>query len=75
MAQNFWTATWAWVACFVITIAVSRLSAPKAEGELKGLVYSLTPQPEAENIPWFKRPGPLGVVILGLVTILNVIFW
>ncbi|MCC6368540.1 MAG: sodium:solute symporter family protein [Bryobacterales bacterium] len=75
MAQNFWTATWAWVACFVITIAVSRLSAPKAEGELKGLVYSLTPKPEAENVPWFERPGPLGVVILGLVAILNIIFW
>ncbi|MCC6345331.1 MAG: sodium:solute symporter family protein [Bryobacterales bacterium] len=75
MAQNFWTAIWAWTACFVITIAVSRLSAPKREDELKGLVYSLTPRPEAEDIAWFKRPGPLGIVILGLVAILNLIFW
>ncbi|MBI3210459.1 MAG: sodium:solute symporter family protein [Candidatus Solibacter usitatus] len=75
MAQNFWTAIWAWSACFVVTIVISMITAPRAEAELKGLVYSLTERPPEENLAWYKRPGPLGCIILGLTALLNVIFW
>ena len=75
MAQNFWTAIWAWTTCFVVTIAVSMVTrAPETE-RLVGLVYSLTPRPSDEGLPWYKQPGPLGVAILALTVVLNVIFW
>ena len=45
MAQNFWTAIYAWTTCFVITIVVSLLTRAHEEKELAGLVYSLTERP------------------------------
>jgi len=75
MAQNFWTAIWAWSICFGITIVVSLLTRPRAESELVGLVYSLTPKPPEESIPWYQRPAPIGAIILAFVLVLNVVFW
>ncbi len=75
MAQNFWTAIWAFGVCFVLTVAVSLVTVPRRESELAGLVYSLTPAPRDEDLPWWERPGPLGAVILLLVVILNILFW
>ena len=75
MAQNFWMAIFAWVACFTVTIAVSMVTAPKPESELKGLVYSLTTIPGDEHEPWYRRPGPLAVLVLIGAAILNVMFW
>lgn len=75
MGQNFNIAFVAWVACMVVTIAVS-LATPvvKTAEELKGLVYSLTPKPESENEPWYEQPVTLGVIVLVATVILNVIF-
>jgi solute:Na+ symporter, SSS family len=76
MAQNFWTAIFAWSACFVMTIVISILTTRvKPDDELRGLVYSLTPRQADRGLPWFKRPATLGVLVLGLVLALNVIFW
>ncbi len=75
MAQNFWTAIWAWSACFVITILISLATKPREEADLKGLVYSLTERPSEGHLPFYKRPLALGLVVLGLVLILNLIFW
>jgi SSS family solute:Na+ symporter len=76
MAQNFWTAIFAWTACFVATIVLSLLTArTKSDAELKGLVYALTPRLTDHDLPWYKRPAALAVVVLGLTVILNVIFW
>jgi SSS family solute:Na+ symporter len=75
MAQNFWTAIWAWTVCFFVTIAVSMITKAHDEKGLAGLVYSLTERPREEHLPWFERPGPLGVIILGLTALLNVFFW
>jgi SSS family solute:Na+ symporter len=74
MAQNFWTAIWAWSACFVVTIAVSLLSRPKPEAELAGLVYSLTPKIGAARGPWYASPVVLGVIALTAALVLNIIF-
>jgi SSS family solute:Na+ symporter len=75
MAQNFWTAIWAFTACFVITILVSLLTQPREENELRGLVYSLTERPREENISWYERPAVLAVIVLALTAGLNFIFW
>jgi len=75
MAQNFWTAIWAWSACFVITILISLVTKPREETELKGLVYSLTERPSEGHLPFYQRPLTLGVVVLALVLLLNFIFW
>ena len=74
MAQNFWIAIWAWSACFIVTIAVSLMTKPKAEGELTGLVYSLTPKIVRETGPWYMRPVVLGVIMIAATVILNLIF-
>jgi SSS family solute:Na+ symporter len=76
MAQNFWTAIWAWSACFVVTIAVSLLTKrTKSDEDLKGLVSSLTERPGSENFPWWKTPEGFGIVVLALAIVLNVLFW
>ena len=74
MAQTFWTAIFAFAVCFVVTIAVSLFTRPHPDKELVGLVYSLTPRPKEEHLPWYLRPGPLGVLVLLAVAALNIIF-
>lgn len=75
MAQNFWTAIWAWTTCFVVTIIVSLITRPRQDSELVGLVYSLTEKPEEAHLPWYERPALLGLIVLALALILNIIFW
>jgi len=76
MAQNFWTAIFAWSACFVTTIAISLVTTRhKSDDDLKGLVYALTPRLTDHEMVWYKRPTTLAVVVLGLTLVLNVIFW
>ena len=75
MAQNFWTAIWAWSVCFLVTVLVSLITRPRKESELAGLVYSLTPRNSERYLPWYQRPAVLGVVVLTLALILNIIFW
>jgi SSS family solute:Na+ symporter len=75
MAQNFWTAIWAWTTCFVITILVSLVTKPRPDAELRGLVYSLTERPAPEDVPWWKRPAPLAGVVLAMTLVLNIIFF
>jgi SSS family solute:Na+ symporter len=74
MAQNFWTAIFAWTACFVVTVLVSLVTRPQEPGKLVGLVYSLTPRQQTGALPWYQRPGLLAVIVLGLALALNIIF-
>jgi SSS family solute:Na+ symporter len=76
MAQNFWTAIFAWSACFLATILISLLTARnKSDKELEGLVYSLTARQQDGTMAWLKRPATLGVIVLGLTAVLNILFW
>lgn len=75
MSQNFWTAIVAFTTCFAVTIIVSLVTSPRPDDELKGLVYALTPKPEEGDLPWWKRPAALAIVVLALTVILNLIFW
>jgi len=74
MAQNFWTAIWAFIVCFLVTIAVSLLTKPLNEKDLVGLVYSLTEKPHEEHLLWYKRPAYLGGFVLVLALVLNIVF-
>jgi SSS family solute:Na+ symporter len=74
LAQTFWTAIVAWTTCFVVTIIVSLLTRPRAESELVGLVYSLTPKPKDKDLPWIKRPTSLAMIVVVLIVGLNLIF-
>ncbi len=76
MAQNFWLASFAFTACFVLTLVISLTTArTKSDAELKGLVYSLTPKIKSDALPFFLQPGVVGVVLLIACVILNVLFW
>ena len=74
MAQNFYTAIVAWCACCIVTVVVSLLTKPRPEGELTGLVASLTPRPAASTGPWYTRPLLLGAAVLTGCIVLNVVF-
>ena len=75
LAQAFWTAIFAWVTCFVVTIVVSLATRPRPPEELRGLVYSMTPRPTDRDLPWFKRPAVLAVAVLLLTVALNFVFF
>jgi SSS family solute:Na+ symporter len=75
MGQNFWTAIWAFSACFVVTIVISLFTRPRPADELKGLVYSLTEKPKETEHVWYKRPAALAVVVLLLTLLLNFVFF
>jgi SSS family solute:Na+ symporter len=76
MAQNFWTAIFAWTVCFLVTILISLVTRQqKSDAELTGLVSSLTPRVSEAHVVWYQRPAAVGVVVLVLVLILNIIFW
>ena len=76
MAQNFWLASFAFTACFTLTLVISLATkSQKTDAELKGLVYSLTPKIVDNNIPVWQKPAVVGVVLLIVCAILNFIFW
>jgi SSS family solute:Na+ symporter len=74
MAQNFWTAIFAFSVNFVVTILVSLMTEPRPEAELVGLVYSLTPKPLETHLSWWQKPITLAGVVLVLLVALNLIF-
>jgi SSS family solute:Na+ symporter len=75
MSQTFWTAIWAFTVCFVVSIIISMATKQRAEGELKGLVYSLTPKPEDDSKAWWQRPATLAIVVLAATVLLNLVFF
>jgi SSS family solute:Na+ symporter len=74
MAQNFWTAIFAFSVNLVVTIAVSLVTKPRPDSELVGLVYSLTPKPVEHHLRWYQKPASLAWGVLGLLVILNLVF-
>ncbi|MBS1821196.1 MAG: sodium:solute symporter family protein [Acidobacteria bacterium] len=74
MAQNFWTAIFAFSVNLVVTVVVSLMTRPRAESELVGLVYSLTPKPVEHHLRWYQKPSSLAWGVLGLLVVLNLVF-
>ena len=75
MAQNFWTAIFAWSACFLLTIVISLITRPRSDSDLTGLVWSLTERPSDVDLNWYQKPTALASLVLFLVIVLNIIFW
>jgi solute:Na+ symporter, SSS family len=74
MAQNFWTAIFAFSINLLVTIAVSLITKPRPEQELVGLVYSLTPKPVETHLSWYQKPATLAVAVLAILVVLNLVF-
>ena len=61
----------------LVSVAVTAVTAPKPESELRGLVYSLTPKEDLldDHEPsWWLSPPKLASVSLVMVIALNIIF-
>ena len=75
MGQNFYMAIAACGCCLLLTAVISLLTRrTKSDAELTGLVYSLTPLPSAAEEPWYRRPMPVGALVLVAALLLNIIF-
>jgi SSS family solute:Na+ symporter len=74
MAQNFWTAIFAFFINFAVTVVVSLATRPRPEQELVGLVYSMTPKPVETHLEWYQKPSTLAIAVLAVAAVLNVIF-
>jgi len=75
MAQNFWLASFAFIACFALTVLISLATKrTKSDAELKGLVYSLTPKIADTAQAWILRPAVFGTLLLIACVVLNLIF-
>jgi SSS family solute:Na+ symporter len=72
LAQNVWTAIFAFSASLLVSVAVSFATTARPEAELRGLVYWLTPR--KANKVWWQRPEALAAAILLAVIALNVFF-
>jgi solute:Na+ symporter, SSS family len=77
---SFAAAGAAFVVDIVVSVAVSMATRPKPEGELRGLVYSMTPRADfhdenAGAVAWYQQPTKLAAVGLVMVIILNILFW
>jgi len=75
MGQAFIVASFSWIANFFTTIAVSLVTKPKPDEELKGLVYSLTEKVYGTEKRWYLKPAPLGIILLVITILLNIIFF
>jgi len=75
MAENMYRALWSWVVCVLVTIAVSMLTKPKPDSELKGLVYGVTDIPSESYVTVFHRPWFWASVVAVLFLVVNVVFW
>jgi SSS family solute:Na+ symporter len=80
LAASFWGAVVAFVADAVVTVAVSLVTKPKPQDELRGLVWGLPRRDEEPermeegDDAWYRSPWLLGAGAIALVIVLNIIF-
>jgi solute:Na+ symporter, SSS family len=75
MAENMYRALWSCLICASVTIAVSLVTRPKPDAELKGLVYGFTDIPSEGQVSTLHRPWFWAVAVGILFVALNIIFW
>lgn len=76
MAQNFWTAIFAFTTASIVTVALSMITKQlKTDDDLKGLVYSLTPKFREEHVRWYYRSSTLAIFVLAIAGLLTILFW
>jgi SSS family solute:Na+ symporter len=74
MAQNFWTAIFAFTVNLIVTAAISLATEPRPEADLIGLVYSMTPKPVETDLEWWQKPSTLAIAVLAMLVVLNLVF-
>jgi SSS family solute:Na+ symporter len=77
---SFVAAGAAFVVDILVSVAVTMVTSPREESELRGLVYSLTPKKDFHDenegaLAWYQKPNILASVGLVIVLGLNIIFW
>jgi len=76
MAQNFWTAIYAFSTALILTFVITLLTKKlKTDDELKGLVYSLTPKVKDDSKYWYQKPQVMAVIVGAIAIALSIIFW
>ena len=75
MAENMYRALWSWLVCVIVTVAVSMVTTPKSDSELKGLVMGVTDIPSEGQLSLVQRPAFWAVAVGIVFVIFNVIFW
>jgi solute:Na+ symporter, SSS family len=75
MAENIYRAMWSLLANVLVTVAVTLVTKPKPERELKGLVYGLTELPSDGQFPIFKRPITWAAAVAIAFVAVNLLFW
>lgn len=76
MAQNFWTAIFAFGACLILTFAISLFTKrTKTDEELAGLVYSLTPRITEKEEKWYNRPAALAALAGSIAVLITIAIW
>jgi len=75
MAENMYRALWSCLLCALVTVAVSLITKPKPDAELKGLVYGVTDIPSETYVSTLHRPWFWAVVVAVVFVILQVVFW
>jgi SSS family solute:Na+ symporter len=75
LAQDMYQSLWSCVICVTVTLAVTLVTKPRPDEELKGLVYGLSQVPREERVGFIHRPIVWAVVALALFLILQKVFW
>jgi len=75
MAENMYRALWSCLICAFVTVAVSLVTKPKSDAELKGLVYGVTDIPSETYVSVLHRPWFWAVVVGAGFVVLNILFW
>ena len=76
MAQNFWTAIYAFAAALIITFLITLATRrTKTDEDLKGLVYSLTPRIQDDSEHWYQRPVVMAIIVGVIALALSILFW
>jgi SSS family solute:Na+ symporter len=75
MSENMYRAMWSLIANVVVTVAVSLVTKPKPDHELKGLVYGMTDLPSDGAFPIFQRPITWAAAVAVAFVALNILFW
>ncbi|MDX2444454.1 MAG: sodium:solute symporter family protein [Bacteroidales bacterium] len=76
MAQNFWTAIYAFTTALVVTVILTFVTTQKkSDDELVGLVYSLTPKVKDDSKHFYDSPVFLAIVVGVVALALSIYFW
>jgi SSS family solute:Na+ symporter len=74
LSQSFWGAIVAFLSCAAVTVLVSMFTQPKPVAELQGLVYGMANTEEDAargDQAWYRSPTVLGVIAIGLASVLS----